>query len=115
MTNIILRILWVIFIGSWLMPIFYILGFIFTALIITAPIGMWFFNKIGFVFSLYEDPNQKKMTFTRTIGGILWFYFIGWWAGLLVVSLADALTATLIGIPLAWWLIDRLDKIVILN
>ena len=115
MTNIILRILWVIFIGSWLMPIFYVLGFIFMALIITAPIGVWFFNKIGYVFSLYENPEKPKVTFSTSLKGLCWFYLVGWWAGFLVVSLAEACTATLIGIPLAWWLIDRLDKVVILS
>lgn len=115
MTNIILRILWVIFIGSWLMPIFYLFGFLFMALIITAPLGLWFFNKIGYVFSLYEDPEKSEITFSKTVGGLLWFYFIGWWAGLLVISLAEVCTGTIIGIPLGWWLINRLDKVVILG
>ncbi len=97
------------------MPLFYLFGFLFMALIITAPIGLWFFNRIGYAFSLYEDPQKKEVTFSRSVGGLLWFYFIGWWAGLLVVSLAEVCTASLIGIPLGWWLINRLDKVVILS
>ncbi|NPE08371.1 MAG: hypothetical protein GNW80_08835 [Asgard group archaeon] len=114
MTNIILRFLWAIFIGSWLTPIWYFFGFIFTALIITAPIGIWFFDRIGYVFSLYEDPHKGKLTLSRTVGGLLWFYFFGWWLGFLVVALAEVCLGTIIGFPLGWWLINRLDKIVVL-
>ena len=114
MTNIIIRFIWWLFIGSWLTPIWYLLGFIFTALIITAPIGFWFFNKIGYVFSFYEDPEKEKVTFTKALKSYLWFFFIGWWAGFLVISLAEVCMATIIGFPLGWWLVNRLDKVVVL-
>jgi uncharacterized membrane protein YccF (DUF307 family) len=115
MTNIIIRVLWAIFIGSWLMPIFYLLGVIFTALIITAPAGMWFFNKIGYVFSLYEDEKEERLTLSKTIITLLYFYFIGWWAGLIVIAIADACIATIIGFPIGFWLINRIDRVVILS
>ena len=115
MTNIILRVLWVIFIGSWLTPIWYLLGFIFTALIISAPLGIWFFERIGYVFSLYENPRKGDITFTKSVKGILWFYFVGWWLGFIVVALAEVCIGTIIGIPLGWWLMNRLDQVVILS
>jgi hypothetical protein len=40
-----------------------------------------------------------------------WFLLIGWWAGLLAITLAMALTLTIIGIPRAFALIDRLPAI----
>jgi len=115
MTNIILRFLWAIFIGSWLTPIWYFLGFIFTALIISAPLGIWFFERIGYVFSLYERPEQEKITFSRSLKGLLWFYLIGWWLGFIVLAFAEACLGTLIGLPLGWWIVNRLDKVVILG
>ncbi|TET28947.1 MAG: hypothetical protein E3J70_08390 [Candidatus Heimdallarchaeota archaeon] len=115
LTNIILRFLWALFIGSWLTPIWYFLGFIFTALIISAPLGIWFFERIGYVFSLYENPVQREITFTRSLKGILWFYFVGWWLGFLVVALAEVCLGTICLFPAGWWLINRLDQIVILS
>ena len=115
LTNIILRFLWAVFIGSWLTPIWYLLGFFFTALIISAPLGIWFFERIGYVFSLYENPVQREITFTRSVKGLLWFYLVGWWLGFLVVALAEACLGTIILFPVGWWLINRLDQIVILS
>ncbi|MHA1211488.1 MAG: hypothetical protein ACTSSH_03410 [Candidatus Heimdallarchaeota archaeon] len=114
MTNIIIRFIWAVFIGSWLTPIWYFFGFLFTALIITAPVGMWFFNKIGYVFSLYEDPEKKKITFVKSIKSILWFYLVGWWLGFIVIALAEVCISLIFTFPLGWWLINRLDKVVIL-
>ena len=115
MTNIVLRILWAIFIGSWLTPIWYLLGALFTGLIITGPLGIWFFDRIGYVFSLYKDDEKERITLSKTVMGIIWFYFVGWWAGLVAVIIADVCIALLITIPVGWWIINRLDRIVVLG
>lgn len=114
MTNIIVRFIWWLFIGSWLTPIWYIFGFIFTALVITAPIGFWFFERIGYVFSFYEDESRERLTFSKAILSYLWFLFIGSWLGFVVMALAEACMVTIIGFPLGWWLMNRLDKVVLL-
>ncbi|MBN1330838.1 MAG: hypothetical protein JXA54_15300 [Candidatus Heimdallarchaeota archaeon] len=115
MVNIIIRFLWALFIGSWLTPIWYFFGFIFTALIFTAPIGLWFFDRIGYVYSLYEDPEKEKLTFSKAAKNLLWFYFIGWWAGFLAIGLAEIFIGLIITFPLGWAIINRLDKIVVLS
>ncbi|MFW9924544.1 MAG: hypothetical protein ACFFDW_14770 [Candidatus Thorarchaeota archaeon] len=115
MTNIILRLLWSIFIGSWLTPIWYFFGMLFTALIITGPLGIWFFDRIGYVFSLYEGEGKESVTLSKTFVGICWFYLVGWWLGLIVVSIASACVGTIIFFPIGWWLINRLDKVVVLG
>lgn len=38
----------------------------------------------------------------------IWFLFVGWWLSGIVVALAYALCLTIIGLPLAFWLFNRL-------
>lgn len=45
----------------------------------------------------------------------LWFLVIGWWAGLLWISLAWFFMATVIGIPIAVMMINRISKVIALR
>lgn len=45
----------------------------------------------------------------------LWFFFVGWWLSGLATLLAILLQLTLIGIPLAIWVINRIPQIVTLK
>ena len=45
----------------------------------------------------------------------LWFFFVGWWLSGLATLLAIVLQITIIGIPLAVWVINRLPQIVTLK
>lgn len=46
---------------------------------------------------------------------IIWFFVVGWWLSALATIAAIVLQLTLIGIPLAIWLINRLPQIVTLK
>jgi len=45
----------------------------------------------------------------------LWFVFVGWWLSFWAVLVAVLLQLTLIGIPVAIWLINRIPQIVTLR
>ena len=45
----------------------------------------------------------------------LWFLLIGWWVGLIVITFASLLQVTIIGIPLALFLYDRIPAIMTLK
>ena len=45
----------------------------------------------------------------------LWFFFVGWWLSGLATLLATLLQLTIIGIPLAVWVINRMPQIVTLK
>lgn len=45
----------------------------------------------------------------------LWFLFVGWWMGAIWVSLAWVVMTTIIGIPLAIWMINRISGVMALR
>ena len=53
--NILVRLIWIIFIGWWLSGIFYFVGAVLTLLIITSPLEMVVLQKMGWAFSLMKS------------------------------------------------------------
>lgn len=46
---------------------------------------------------------------------VIWFFFVGWWLSGLATGLAVLLQLTIIGIPAAVWVINRMPQIVTLK
>ena len=46
---------------------------------------------------------------------VLWFVLVGWWLGGIVSGIAWFLNATVIGLPLGLWLINRLPTLITLR
>ena len=46
---------------------------------------------------------------------VLWFLFVGWWASFLTIIGAGFLQLTIIGIPAAIWVINRIPQIMTLK
>ncbi|MDP9440879.1 MAG: hypothetical protein M3P34_01585 [Actinomycetota bacterium] len=45
----------------------------------------------------------------------LWYVFVGWWLSALVIVLGYALTATIVGIPMAFALFNRIPQLLTLR
>ena len=66
-----------------------------------------------------DTPNQTYV-FKRGDGPgclvqALWFIFVGWWLGALVISLAWLLNVTIIGLPLGMALLNNIPKVLALQ
>jgi len=124
--NLILRILWMLFVGWWLSGIFYIVGAILTLLIVTAPLGMIVIQKIGWAFSLYQESKyqtgytasgqaiQIEKQNANFIIRFLYFLFFGWWVGGIALVVSWIAGITIIGLPLTFYINNRLGKIMTL-
>jgi uncharacterized membrane protein YccF (DUF307 family) len=67
-----------------------------------------------------DDQPQQTFIVERTKGPgclvqSLWFIFIGWWLGALVISLAWFLNVIIIGLPLGMKLLNNIPKVLALQ
>ena len=124
--NIILRFLWFILIGWWVGYIVVTIAFVLEAIIIGIPFALLLFDRLPRIMTLkarshklevYEDgkgrlkskelrPKQHNLLLR-----IVYFLLIGWWLSALWISAAFALTATIIGTPVAFWMVDRIPYV----
>lgn len=123
---IILRFIWMIFIGWWLSAVFYITGAFLTLLIVTAPLGMLVMQKLGWAFSLYSESSDPTIIQagnttiimeaqqTSFIIRFIYFIVIGWWVGFIAMIVAWLLGVIIVGLPLSIMIMNRMGKIMTL-
>lgn len=56
------------------------------------------------------QPSPPNLLFR-----VLWFILVGWWLGAIVSGVAWFLNATVIGLPLGLWIINRLPTLITLR
>jgi uncharacterized membrane protein YccF (DUF307 family) len=124
-----IRFLWYVFIGWWLTGLSLVIGYVAGLTIIGLPLAFWIFNRTGTLLTL--RPRSQKIVVDRSGGSTvistrhfdqreLWIravYFgvVGWWAALIWMTLAYAVSLTLIGIPLGVMMLNRLPEIYTLH
>jgi uncharacterized membrane protein YccF (DUF307 family) len=125
-----LQILWFAFIGIWLGQIWIAVAWFLMVTIIGIPLGVAMLNMIPKVIALRE-PARQVMVSTGRDGGLqrrameppqvnillraIYFVLIGWWFSALWMELAYALCLTIIGLPIGFWMFDRVPAVVSLR
>ncbi len=125
-----LQILWFAFIGIWLGQVWMAVAWFLMVTIIGIPVGVAMLNMLPKVFALRE-PAQRVMI--RSVGDgrviqseieppqvnillrALYFIFIGWWLSALWMEAAYAICLTVIGLPIGFWMFDRVPAILSLR
>lgn len=118
-----IQLLWYFLIGIWFGQIWVLAAYILIILVVTMPIGFAMLNMLPKVVALRE-PEQvlnQDVSGTVTISDkpqvnfflrAIYFLAIGWWLGLLWVEAAYLLNATIIGIPIGFWMFDKTPAVV---
>ena len=120
--NILLRGIWFVLVGWWLGLIWTLLAWAFNLSVILLPLGVWMLNRVPRVMTLRTAPPPHTVMVNGTLWArqanrvpwVLragWFVFIGWWASLLWMLTAWGLSVTLILLPLAFWMFNRVPTI----
>ena len=121
-----LRALWFIFVGFWLGGIVTAAAWALNVTIILLPLGLWIINRIPTVMTL--RPMRRELTVSRRLDGsevvrvsdraqapfllrAIWFLLIGWWLSGLWAGLAYVAALTIIGLPISFWMFDRLPAV----
>ena len=113
--NILLRIVYLVFIGWWLGLIVSGLAWILNVTIIGLPIGLYLINRLPTIITLrpstawrvedgvLKQGAKQRLFFWRAV----YFVFVGWWFSGLWLALAFVCLVTIIGIPLALLMYER--------
>ncbi len=121
-----LRLLYFFVIGLWLSGIWVTVAWVLSITIIGLPLGLWMLNRVPQITTLqpsnrdlvvsadghthWHSPQQVNF-FLRAI----YFLLVGWWFSALWLSVAWALSAVIIGIPVAFWMFNRVPAVMTLQ
>jgi uncharacterized membrane protein YccF (DUF307 family) len=124
------QILWFAFIGIWLGQAWMVVAWILMVTIIGIPLGVAMMEKIPFIIALRREPVEVKVT-RREDGSLseqqvnrgqvnfflraIYFILVGWWLSALWMEAAYALCCSVIGLPIGFWMFDRVPAILSLK
>ena len=123
--NIVLRVVWFIFIGWWLSFWAITVANLVTWTIIGIPLRIWIINRIPQVVTL---KSSRKLQVSEQQAGVtvvgygdreqikfwvraVYFTFVGWWASALWLYLAWIFCIFLITLPIAFWMFGQVGKL----
>lgn len=125
-----LQILWFAFIGWWLGQAWMVVAWVLMVTIIGIPFGIAMLNMLPKVIALRE-PSRKVVV--RSFNGgemmqreieppqvnillrALYFLLVGWWLSAIWMEAAYAVSLTVIGLPIGFWMFDRVPALLSLK
>ncbi|WP_276273427.1 YccF domain-containing protein [Haloarcula litorea] len=114
--SLVVRALWFVFVGWWLTGLWLSVAWLLNVTVVGIPLGIKMINRVPYVLSLKSrDPlvtEGEGRTQHSLVVRAVWFLLVGWWASGLWTGVAYALTLTVVGIPLAIWMYNKLPYVV---
>jgi uncharacterized membrane protein YccF (DUF307 family) len=121
--------LWFVLVGWWASGIWISLAWFLIVLIITMPIGLVMLNMVPLIATLRQPTTEYRAAIDGTVTVLrasdqpqppfllraLYFLLVGWWLSALWLAVAYAASVTLIGIPLAIWMYNRVPAVTTLR
>lgn len=117
--------LWFVFVGWWLSGLWAVVAWVLIVSIIGMPLGLMMLNRLPLVATLRRPASRYRVETTGegTLVSVapveqrpfvlraIWFLLVGWWLSALCLTLAWGASVTLIGLPVAIWLYNRIPAI----
>lgn len=121
--SLLVRAVWFVLIGWWLGLIWTIFAWLFNLTLIGLPVGLLMLHTIPQIMTLRPRSGPRLQVVGN--GSIvvqrpaehplplraIWFVLVGWWASLLWSLVAWSFCATIILMPIAFWMFDRVPTI----
>jgi len=116
-----IRAIWFLFIGLWIGQAWLVAAWLLNLTLIGLPLGMWMLNRMPQVMTLRPSPPQPvqqqslaQSSATFAVRAV-YFVLIGWWVSFLWMQLAWLISATIIGLPLAFMMFERVGTLMTLS
>jgi uncharacterized membrane protein YccF (DUF307 family) len=124
--GLLLRAVYFIFIGLWLSGIWAAVAWVLCITIIGLPFGLWMLNRLPQVTTLAPERSDlvidsqgrvlnREVPQHNFLLRTVYFLLVGWWLSALWLALAWALCAIIIGMPVGFWMFNRVPAIVSLR
>ena len=121
-----IQILWFALIGWWAGQTWAAVAWILCVTIVGMPLGVMMLNNLPKIIAL-RDPSDvvvaqrgermvvHELPQVNIVLRALYFLLIGWWLSLIWIELAFVVSLTIIGLPLGFWMFDRVPGLVSLK
>lgn len=124
------QVLWFLFVGWWAGQLWIAVAWLLMLTIIGIPLGVMMLNKVPKVIALRGQTTDLTLT---TVGGVtvvstgaqvpqrnillraIYFLIVGWWLSAIWMELAYWACLTIIGLPIGFWMFDRVPALVSLR
>jgi len=123
--NLLVRVLWFLFVGWWLSFWAVLLAILFQLTILGIPVAVWIINRIPQITTL---KSSRRLQIVQTEAGVvvvshadraqrpwwqraIWYVLVGWWAVSMWMLLAWVASVTLLLMPLGFWMYGQTGKI----
>ena len=112
----VVRALWFVLVGWWATPAVVNVAWFLNATIVLLPLGIKLVNLVPTVLTLREprsviDSDSTGAGQRSLLVRAVYFLFVGWWLSWLWANVAAFLAVTIIGLPVAIWMFNRLPYV----
>jgi uncharacterized membrane protein YccF (DUF307 family) len=109
------RAIWFVFVGWWATPLVVNVAWLLNATVVLLPVGIKLINLVPTVLSLAEprslsDPERGRGQRSLLVRAV-YFLLVGWWLSFIWANVAAFLAVTVIGLPVAFWMFNRLPYV----
>lgn len=128
LSNLILRIVYFYLIGLWLGAVWLKIAWLLCCSILGLPIGIWMVHKAPLLMTLKESGEWREVKVGSKTAYIfdempspnflvraVYFLLIGWWFSWVWGVLALLISLTFLGLPISFWMINRLPWVTTLS
>lgn len=111
-SSLLTRALWFLLVGWWLTPVVINLAWLLNVTVVLIPLGIKLVNLVPTVLTLAEprslsEPEAARGQHSLVVRAV-YFVFVGWWLSWLWANVAAFLAVTVVGLPVAFWMFNRL-------
>jgi uncharacterized membrane protein YccF (DUF307 family) len=113
--SLLVRAIWFVFVGWWATPVVVNVAWALNATVVLLPLGIKLVNLVPTVLTLAEprslsDPDQARGQPSLLVRAV-YFVLVGWWFSLVWANVAAALAVSVVGLPVAIWMFNRLPYV----